>query len=79
MRSRISEEWICNSYHNSWLGFIRIDQKGKIVVMNMEVRPEIASGGDGSEEVTEPPDNFGTCPWIGCNDKDGFCKYETFP
>lgn len=49
------------------------------MVMNMEVRPEIASGGDGSEEVTEPPDNFGTCPWIGCNDKDGFCKYETFP
>lgn len=47
--------------------------------MNMEVRPEIAGGRNGSEKVTEPPDNLGACPWIGRNDKDGFGKYEAFP
>lgn len=79
MRRRISEEWICNSYHDPWLGFVRIDQKGEIVVVNMKIRPEIAGGRNGSEKVTEPPDNLGACPWIGRNDKDGLGKYEAFP
>lgn len=44
------------------------------MIMNVEVRPEIARQGNGSDELAQPPHNFRACAWVRRNDKDGLSQ-----
>lgn len=55
---------------DSRLRLIAVDEEAKVVVVDVQIRPEIACQGDGSDEFAQPPHNLRACARVRCDNED---------
>lgn len=84
MRCCVTEEWILlsaiprafkahsNAYEHSRLRLVAVDKQTKVVIVDVEVGPEVASQGNRSDQFAQPPHNLRACAWVWRNDEDRF-------
>lgn len=69
----------CDTNDQSRLGLVRVHQQAEIVIVDMQVRPEVACKRDGADQLPQPPHDLGARARVWCYDQHRLSEDKTLP